>query len=124
LGLARKNIAGYIGDVKTKSAKHKISAAKAPAAKKKPASTEEREEKKQAQALETVMHEVTAEPATEHVEEDIQVECPYCGESFELHVTSDDDGQTMYEDCEVCCRPISIHIHSEDGELQVEAHRS
>ena len=74
--------------------------------------------------LETVLSEVTAQPETVHLEEWISVSCPYCGEDFEVHVTSEQDGQTMYEDCEVCCRPVSLHIQTEDGELQVEAYRS
>lgn len=71
-----------------------------------------------------MLTEVTAEPETQHIEEDVQVECPYCGETFEIHVTTESDGQMMYEDCEVCCRPVSVHIQIEDGELQVEASRS
>ncbi|MBI3553738.1 MAG: CPXCG motif-containing cysteine-rich protein [Elusimicrobia bacterium] len=67
---------------------------------------------------------MTAQPETEHQEEDLSVACPYCGEEFEVHVTSEEDGQTMYEDCEVCCRPISLHVHTEEGELQIEAYRS
>ena len=86
--------------------------------------SEEREEKKHAKVLENVLTAVTAEPVTQHLEEWIQVPCPYCGEEFEVHVTSEEDGQTMYEDCEVCCRPISLHIHIEEGELTVEAYRS
>lgn len=74
--------------------------------------------------LESVLIEVTAEPKTRHIEEWVPVSCPYCGEEFEVHVTSEEDGQTLYEDCEVCCRPVSLHIQHEDGELQVEAYRS
>ena len=85
---------------------------------------EDREEKRHAKVLETVLNQVTAQPEIEHVEEDLTVACPYCGEEFEVHVTSEEDGQTMYEDCEVCCRPISLHVHTEEGELQIEAYRS
>lgn len=74
--------------------------------------------------LESVLSEVTAAPQTQHVEEWVSVSCPYCGEDFEVHVTSEEDGQTLYEDCEVCCRPVSLHVQHEDGELQVEAYRS
>jgi hypothetical protein len=86
--------------------------------------TEATEDKRQAKVLEAVLNEVTAQPETEHVEEDLSVACPYCGEEFEVHVTSEEDGQTLYEDCEVCCRPISLHVRMEDGELQVEGYRS
>lgn len=74
--------------------------------------------------LDNVLTEVTAQPETRHVEQWVSVPCPYCGEEFEVHVTSESDGQTMYEDCHVCCRPIALHVHSEEGELQIEAHRS
>ena len=85
---------------------------------------EAKEEKRQAKVLETVLNEVTAKPEIEHVEEDLSVACPYCGEEFEVHVTSEEDGHSMYEDCEVCCRPISLHVRMEEGELQIEAYRS
>ncbi|MBI4377173.1 MAG: CPXCG motif-containing cysteine-rich protein [Elusimicrobia bacterium] len=74
--------------------------------------------------LENVLSEVTAEPASKRLEEWLSVACPYCGEEFEVHVTSEQDGQTMIEDCEVCCRPVSLHVQTEDDELQVEAYRS
>ena len=85
---------------------------------------EAKEEKRQAKVLEAVLSEVTAQPEIEHLEEDLSVACPYCGEEFEVHVTSEEDGHSMYEDCEVCCRPISLHVRIEEGELQVEAYRS
>ena len=74
--------------------------------------------------LETVLSEVTAEPDVQPVEEWVSVPCPYCGEEIEVHVTNESDGQTMYEDCAVCCRPISLFIEIQDGEVQVEAQRS
>ena len=83
-----------------------------------------KEEKRQTKVLEAVLTEVTAQPETEHLEEDISVACPYCGEEFEVHLTSEQDGQTQYEDCQVCSRSMSLHIQVEEGELQVEAYRS
>lgn len=75
--------------------------------------------------LDTVLKEISQEPAEKtHVEQWSQLECPYCGETFEIHVTSEDDGQTMIEDCHVCCRPISVHVHMEDDEIEVSAYRS
>ncbi len=85
---------------------------------------EAREEKRQAKVLETVLSEVTAQPEQEHLEEDVAVACPYCGEEFEVHLTSEQDGQTSYEDCLVCSRSISLHIQLEEGELVVEAYRA
>jgi hypothetical protein len=85
---------------------------------------EAREDQAQSKVLETVLTEVTKQPETEHLEEWVQVPCPYCAEEFEVHVTSEQDGQSMYEDCEVCSRSISLHIQVEEGELIVEAYRS
>lgn len=112
----------YIVVVKTKPAK------KTPTTKKKASrgadGADPREEQRQDKVLETVLTEVTAKPEQEHLEEFVQVPCPYCGEEFEVHVTSEQDGQSMYEDCEVCSRSVSLHIQVEEGELQVEAYRS
>jgi hypothetical protein len=107
----------------------KAKPAKKATTKKKPATrtaerTEAREDQRQNKVLEAVLTEVTAAPEQEHLEEWLQVDCPYCGEGFEVHVTSEQDGQSMYEDCEVCSRSVSLHIQIEDGELQVEAYRS
>jgi Cysteine-rich CPXCG len=54
------------------------------------------------------------------------VECPYCGE--EVEILLDPGGgmsQEYIEDCEVCCRPLSIHVHyDEDGNARVDAQAS
>jgi uncharacterized Zn-finger protein len=105
--------------------------AKAPKAKKDavdkkaaPETTDEHEDKATDKHLDTVLKEMTTVPDRPHVDQWSQVQCPYCGEDFEVHITSEDDGQTMTEDCAVCCRPISLHIHFEDDDLQVNAYRS
>jgi hypothetical protein len=85
---------------------------------------EAREDQRQNKVLENVLTEVTAAPEKQHLEEWVQVPCPYCGEEFEIHVTSDQDGQSMYEDCEVCSRSVSLHVQIEDEEIHVEAYRS
>lgn len=74
--------------------------------------------------LETVLIEVSAQPQIQRLDEWISVPCPYCAEEFEVHATSDQDGQTISEDCQVCCRPVSLHVLVEDEELHVEAQRS
>ena len=51
--------------------------------------------------------------------------CPYCGEPIELAI--DEDGgaaQDYVEDCDVCCRPISVGVAiDEDGGIFIEAKR-
>lgn len=75
-------------------------------------------------ALDTVLNEMTATPEKIRIEQWASVQCPYCGEDIDVHVTSEDEGQNMSQDCHVCCRPIAIHVHLEDDELQVSAYRS
>lgn len=44
------------------------------------------------------------------------VDCPYCGERIELIVDCSEPEQEYIEDCEVCCRPITVAINvSDDG---------
>ena len=40
--------------------------------------------------------------------DDIQVECPYCGEAFWTTVDCSAGSQRYIEDCPVCCRPIEF----------------
>jgi hypothetical protein len=51
--------------------------------------------------------------------------CPYCGEPISLWI-DDGGGRTQHyvEDCSVCCRPISVHVASdEDGEAYASVQR-
>jgi hypothetical protein len=60
-------------------------------------------------------------------ETEIEVECPYCGESFTILADPSQSQQSYVEDCFVCCRPIQFTITAdpESGEvLGVEADRS
>ena len=55
-----------------------------------------------------------------NVLEEWDTSCPYCGESITLLVDRSQPDQSYVEDCEVCCRPISVHVSSdEDGKLSV-----
>ncbi len=46
--------------------------------------------------------------------------CPYCGENIELLVDLSIDEQDYIEDCEVCCRPITLTIKlDEDKKISV-----
>ncbi|MBI5881526.1 MAG: CPXCG motif-containing cysteine-rich protein [Elusimicrobia bacterium] len=73
--------------------------------------------------MESVITEVT-KPEKTRVEHTASVECPYCGEVFELHVSVDEEPQTLSEDCPVCSRSMSIHLLMEEDELHVEAYRA
>ena len=53
----------------------------------------------------------------------IEVECPHCGEAFEMCVDPGEEGQDMVQDCQVCCRPIELSVEVEEGELNVSTYR-
>lgn len=49
--------------------------------------------------------------------------CPYCGESIEVLIDPQDAGDQYIEDCQVCCRPITINITTDSmGNLSASAH--
>lgn len=49
------------------------------------------------------------------------VHCPYCGEPIELTLDASAGAQTYIEDCQVCCRPISVSVRVDDeGDVQVD----
>ncbi len=41
--------------------------------------------------------------------------CPYCGELIDVLVNPEDAGTEYVEDCQVCCRPISILVLPDSG---------
>ena len=50
------------------------------------------------------------------------IDCPYCGESIEILIDASIPNQQYIEDCQVCCRPITLNVEiDEDGEAQVRA---
>lgn len=38
------------------------------------------------------------------------IQCPYCAERIEIVVDASAGDQQYIEDCQVCCRPISIAV--------------
>jgi endogenous inhibitor of DNA gyrase (YacG/DUF329 family) len=42
--------------------------------------------------------------------EEVQVECPYCGEGFDTLADGSAGNQRYIEDCPVCCRPIEFEV--------------
>ena len=50
------------------------------------------------------------------------IDCPYCGESYELVVDISETEQQYIEDCYVCCAPIQFTVRvSGTGEFIVLA---
>jgi hypothetical protein len=56
------------------------------------------------------------EPAMDGVE-DVEVECPYCGEVFGILTDTCFPSVEMIEDCSVCCRPIQLSLRFSGGEI-------
>ncbi|GAB2586440.1 CPXCG motif-containing cysteine-rich protein [Dyella jejuensis] len=38
------------------------------------------------------------------------IQCPYCGERIEILLDASAGDQRYIEDCQVCCRPISVEV--------------
>jgi hypothetical protein len=47
--------------------------------------------------------------------EEIEIECPQCGEPFTIEVETTLRRLEMIEDCAVCCRPMTIEVICEPG---------
>lgn len=45
------------------------------------------------------------------------VQCPYCGQTFELVVDTSAGSQRFVTDCEICCRPIEVAAECQPGEI-------
>ncbi len=43
------------------------------------------------------------------------ISCPYCGEVIQIMVDCSIGEQDYIEDCQVCCRPINIHVSLEEN---------
>ena len=45
------------------------------------------------------------------------IQCPYCGQSFELVIDTSVESQRFTSDCEICCRPFEVVAECEPGEV-------
>lgn len=50
------------------------------------------------------------------LQDEVEVECPYCGELIVLLVDDSAGAQDYVEDCQVCCRPINVKVVDYDGQ--------
>jgi len=58
------------------------------------------------------------------LQETVEIECPYCGERITLLIDCTAGSQDIIEDCQVCCRPINLHVAvEEDGLPAVKVRR-
>ncbi|MFD0738898.1 CPXCG motif-containing cysteine-rich protein [Lysobacter koreensis] len=44
----------------------------------------------------------------------VEIQCPYCGESIVLLIDDSVGDQRYIEDCQVCCRPITVAVQLDD----------
>ena len=48
-------------------------------------------------------------------------QCPYCWESIYFEIDLSEPNQEYVEDCQVCCRPMRIHVSVDySGETQAQ----
>ena len=45
------------------------------------------------------------------------IQCPFCGQTFELVIDTSVASQRFTTDCEVCCRPFEVTVECEPGEI-------
>jgi len=45
------------------------------------------------------------------------IQCPFCGQSFDLVIDTSIARQRFTTDCEVCCRPVEVWVESQPGEV-------
>lgn len=69
--------------------------------------------------MEAVLQETRVEAETPRLDVWVAIECPHCNEGGELHVIADMDGQSIDQDCAVCCRSYVAHVEIDEGEAHV-----
>lgn len=45
------------------------------------------------------------------------IQCPFCGQGFDLVIDTSVARQTFVTDCEICCRPMSVSADCQPGEI-------
>jgi hypothetical protein len=45
------------------------------------------------------------------------IQCPFCGQVFDVAFESQDGTQRLVIDCEICCRPLDVTVECEGGEV-------
>lgn len=49
-----------------------------------------------------------------------QLSCPYCGENIQLVIDCSESSQEYIEDCQVCCRPITVFVTVENDDVHLQ----
>jgi hypothetical protein len=45
------------------------------------------------------------------------INCPFCGQTFELLIDTSVPHQHFITDCEICCHPFEVFAECESGEV-------
>lgn len=45
------------------------------------------------------------------------IQCPFCGQTFEIVIDTSGPFQRFTMDCEICCRPFEIIAECDPGEI-------
>ena len=51
------------------------------------------------------------------MEEFVDIQCPYCGQVFEIVIDTTLKRQRFTTDCEICCSPFEVVAECEAGEV-------
>jgi hypothetical protein len=52
------------------------------------------------------------------VNDSLSIQCPHCGESFVIALDVSEGSAEFVVDCEVCCRPMTVMVRINDGEIE------
>jgi hypothetical protein len=52
------------------------------------------------------------------VNESVSIQCPHCGETFEIAMDVSEGSAEFIVDCEVCCRPMTVMVRVRAGEIE------
>lgn len=66
----------------------------------------------------------SAEPVARLPAQSVDAQCPYCGETIDIHVDPSEEGQVLIQDCDVCCKPVQFSVEIDEGEISVSASRT
>ncbi len=51
------------------------------------------------------------------MEEFVTIQCPFCGQTFDVTVDTSVRRQSFTTDCEICCRPFEVLAECANGEV-------
>jgi hypothetical protein len=49
------------------------------------------------------------------MEESESIQCPFCGQLFDLLIDTSQNRQRFTTDCEICCRPFEVLVECQEG---------